>query len=186
MDDDTGWDEILVQGWGPLVRGAVVERVEAAMVGRRGVLLRALTEETASAGQAACVEEVHDRVLDAIRAETGADLDHLGSQAAWACYDEVWGALQQRWTAGGGGLVAVPIAHADEVAMLVRSLPAAGAQHAGADIGSLPWQLLRVGGRAVIDVQGLFAWVARDRGEMDPGARVLVDRLVSLVRGRAI
>lgn len=184
FDDDSGWTEILVDGWGPLVRAAVVDRVERGLVGRRGVLVRALTEEVASAGHAACVEEVHARVVEAIRQETGADLDELGSQAAWACYDEVWGQLQSRWLAGGTTVV---VAAADEVEVvaLVRSLSPAAAQHAGADIGTVPWVPMRCGGRLHVDLEGLFAYLARDTGEVTAADRALVDRLVLLLRGSA-
>ncbi len=184
FDDDSGWTEILVGGWGPLVRAAVVDRVERGLVGRRGVLVRALTEEASSAGHAACVEEVHARVVEAIREETGADLDDLGSQAAWACYDEVWGQLQARWEAGGGTVV-VATPHEDEVVALVRSLSPSGARHAGADIGTSPWAPMRCGGRLHVDLEGLFAYLARDTGEVTAEERTLVDRLVLLLRGTA-
>lgn len=183
MDDETGWNEILVEGWGPLVRAAVVERVERAMIGRRGVLVRALGEEASSAGHAACVEEVHERIVDAIHVETGADLDDLGSQAAWATYDQVWGQLQERWTGGrAGGLVVVPPAATEEVVALLRSLTPTGAQHAGADIGVLPFAPLLHRGRVVVDVEGLFAYLALDAGEVTDEEHHLVDRLVLLVR----
>lgn len=181
FDDDTGWTEILVDGWGPFVRIAVVERVERGLVGRRGVLVRALTEEVASTGHAACVEEVHERIVQAIREETGADLDELGSQAAWACYDEVWGLLQARWLDGGATTAVTPECEAEVIA-LVRSMTPAGAQHAGADVGSLPYALMRRGGRLHVDLEGLFAYVARDTGEVTDTDRAIVDRLVALVR----
>ena len=181
FDDDSGWTEILVDGWGPLVRAAVVDRVERAMVGRRGLLVRALVEEVANDGQAACVEEVHDRVVEAIRVETGADLDELGSQAAWACYDEVWGQLQARWGTGGATLAVAPEVE-DEVVALVRSLSPSGAEHAGADVGSLPFAPMRVGPIVHVDLEGLFAYLARDTGEVTASERVLVDRIVALVR----
>lgn len=185
FDDDSGWTEILVGGWGPLVRAAVVERVERSFVGRRGVLWRAVTEEVASGGHAACVEEVHEQVVAAIRVETGADIDALGSQAAWACYDDVWGQLQRRWAEGGATVPADP-AVAEEVTALVRSLGPTAAQHAGADIGVMPFRLLEVGGRVRVDVDGLFAHLALDVGEVTPADRVLIDRLIELVRrGRA-
>lgn len=180
-DDDSGWTEILVGSWGPLVRAAVVERVERALVGRRGILWRAVTEEAASAGHAACVEEVHEQVVAAIRVETGADIDALGSQAAWACYDEVWGGLQRRWAAGGT-TVPVDPAVTDEVTALVRSLSPAAAQHAGADIGVVPFRLLAVDGRIRVDVDGLFAHLALDEGGVTSADRVLIDRLIDLVR----
>ena len=184
FDDDSGWTEILVDAWGPLVRAAVVDRVERGLVGRRGVLVRALTEEVASSGHAACVEEVHARVVEAIREETGADLDELGSQAAWACYDEVWGQLQARWAAGGTTVVVAP-AHEDEVVLLVRSLTPEAARHAGADVGAAPWDPMRHGGRVHVDLEGLFAYLARDTGEVSASERTLVDRLVQLLRGPA-
>ena len=184
FDDDTGWTEILVDGWGPLVRAAVVDRVERAMVGRRGVLLRALTEESASAGHAACVEEVHLRIVDGIRAETGADLDELGSQAAWACYDQVWGRLQVRWACGGATLP-VTAAAEDEVVALLRSLSPAAAQHAGVDVGTAPWSPMRCGPDLHVDLEGLFAFLARDTGEVTGADRTLIDRIVVLVRGPA-
>jgi hypothetical protein len=179
-DDDSGWTEILVEGWGPLVRSAVVDRVERAMVGRRGVLRRALVEEAASAGHAACVEEVHARVVAGIREETGADLDELGSQAAWACYDEVWGQLQERW-ADGGHTRAV----GEQVAPEVVALSPAAAQHAGADVGTVPCTPMWVGGTLRVDLEGLFAYLARDVGEVTERDRVLIDRVVLLVRGQA-
>ncbi len=183
FDDDSGWTEILVSGWGPLVRAAVVDRVERGLVGRRGVLCRAVTEEAASAGHAACVEQVHALVVAGIRVETGADIDELGSQAAWACYDEVWGQLQDRW-GDGGRTVPVPHAVVDEVTALVRSLSPAAAEHAGADIGEVPFRPLHVGARVHVDVEGLFAHLALDTGEVTAGDRVLIDRLIGLVRGR--
>lgn len=182
FDDDSGWTEILVSGWGPLVCAAVVDRVERALVGRRGVLFRAVTDETASAGHAACVEEVHAHVVAGIRAETGADIDELGSQAAWACYDQVWGQLQDRW-AGGGRTIPVGPGTADEVTALVRSLSPAAAQYAGADIGAMPFRPLQVGSRIHVDVDGLFAYLALDTGEVTRGDRMLVDRLIELARG---
>ncbi len=184
MDDHTEWTRILVEGWGPLVMAAVVDRVERGMVGRRGVLVRALVEERRpSPGHAACVEEVHERILEAIRVETGADLDALGSQAAWATYDQVWGHLQQHWHRPTAGLCRVPPEVADEVAVLVRSLSPAGATHAGADVGADPYVLLHHGGGPCIDVEGLFAHLARDDGEVTDRERELVRRLVDLVRG---
>lgn len=183
MDDHTEWTRILVDGWGPLVLAAVVDRVERAMVGRRGVLVRALVEERRpSPGHAACVEEVHERILAAIRTETGADLDGLGSQAAWATYDQVWGHLQERWRQPTAGLCRVPPEVGAEVAALVRSLSPAAATHAGADVGTQPYELLHHGGGPCVDVEGLFAHLARDDGEVTDRERHLVRRLVELVR----
>lgn len=180
-DDDTGWTEILVGGWGPLVRDAAADRVERALVGRRGILVRALTEEAASRSHAACIEQVHELVVEAIRGETGADLDAMGSQAAWACYEDVWARLQSRW-ADGASLPVVPAAVRREVEHLVRLLPPAAAEHAGADVGEVPYRLLDRDGATRVDVDGLFAWLARDTGEVGEGDRALVDRIVELVR----
>lgn len=182
FDDETGWTEILVDGWGPLVRTAVVERVERGMVGRRGVLVRALREEAASPGHAACVEEVHARVVAAIREETGADLDDLGSQAAWGCYDQVWGQLQHRWMQGGRIQPVEPAVEV-EVVTLLRALSPRAAQHAGADVGAMPYAPLTLGVRVHVDLEGLFAYLARDTGEVTDADRTLIDRLVVLVRG---
>ena len=183
VDDDTEWTRILVDGWGPLVLDAVAQRVERAMIGRRGVLVRALGEERRpSPGHAACVEEVHERILEAIRVETGADLEALGSQAAWATYDQVWGRLQQDWGRAPTALSPVPPAAAGEVEALVRSLTPAAATCAGADVGARPYALLRRAGTAWIDVQGLFAHLARDTGEVSDEERHLVRRIVALLR----
>lgn len=181
FDDDSGWTEILVDGWGPLVRAAVVDRVERGLVGRRGILVRALLEESASAGQAACVEEVHARIVEGIRIETGADLDELGSQAAWACYDEVWGQLQARWH-DGGGTVVVAAERVREVVRLLQAMSPAAAQHAGADVGTSPFTPIRVGAHVHVDLEGLFAYLARDTGEVTSVDRALIDRVVMLVR----
>lgn len=179
FDDDSGWTEVLVDGWGPLVRDAVVDRVERATVGRRGVLVRALLEETASAGHAACVEEVHERIVLAVREETGADLDELGSQAAWACYDQVWGRLQARWASGGRTVAVSPEVEAPVVALL-RELSPTAAECAGADVGTVPCTPMRVAGAVHVDVQGLFAHLAT--GDVRPADRTLIDRLVLVVR----
>lgn len=183
VDDHTEWTRILVEGWGPLVLGAVVQRVEGAMVGRRGVLVRALGEERRpSPGHAACVEEVHERILEAIRVETGADLDALGSQAAWATYDQVWGRLQQDWGRVPTALHPVPPVTAGEVVALVRSLTPAAATRAGADVGVVPYDLLRRAGTLWVDLEGLFAHLAHDTGEVSDEERQLVRRIVALVR----
>jgi hypothetical protein len=177
-DDDTGWTEILVDGWGPLVRAAVVARVEEAFIGRRGVLVRALGDDPDVGGHAACIEEVHDRIIDAIRAETGADLDHLGSQAAWACYDEVWGALQVRWLRVGRLAPVLP--HVEvEVVTLVRALTPTAAEHAGADIGALPYAPLRVADRPHVDVDGLLRYLGS--GSAASSDRLLIERLLHLL-----
>lgn len=183
VDDHTEWTRVLVEGWGPLVLEAVVQRVERTMVGRRGVLVRAMEEERRpSPGHAACVEEVHERILEAIRVETGADLESLGSQAAWATYDQVWGRLQQDWGRVPAFLSPVPPSATGEVEALVRSLSPAAATCAGADVGTLPYELLYRAGTAWIDVDGLFAHLAHDTGEVSDEERHLVRRIVALVR----
>jgi hypothetical protein len=180
VDDDTGWSEILVDGWGDLVRGAVVSRVERATVGHRGMLVRALADPDAA--RFAWTEQVHDLVLSAIREETGADLDALGSQAAWACYDDAWNALARRWR-GGGTLHVVPGAQEHAVTALVRSLSPLAAEHAGADIGQDPWDLVQIDGRLLIDLEGLYAVVARDQGQLTVADRARIDQIIFRVRG---
>ncbi len=176
MDDHSGWHEVLVEGWGPLVRAAVVERVERSLVGRRGVLVRALGDRDEA--RYAWTEEVHRAVLDGIRAETGADLDELGSQAAWSTYEDVWHALAERW-AGGGTLGRVPTHLTHKATTIIAALPTSAATAAGADIGVVPAAPLQVAGQVRIDVEGLHAFLA-----MDPAAhtaRGLVDDLIAIV-----
>ncbi len=180
MDDETGWSLILTDGWGPLVLAAVVERVERATVADRALLVRTVTSPDDA--PAAWVERVHRLVLDAIREETGADLEALGSQAAWASYEQTWDRLASRWS-GGGRLLALRDEDADEVVQILRDLPVAVAAAAGADTSTIPARPLRVGGVLMIDAEGLFAWIATSDDEGPDGAvRPWVDRLLALAR----
>ncbi len=164
MDDTSGWDAVLVEGWGPLVRAAVCDRVQDAMTGARGLLAVCVT--TPDDAPPAAIERVHDAVIAAIAVETGAHLDDLGSQSAWATYDDVWAELGRRWV-DGGGLQAVP-SHAE-----------AGALLDARDTPTLP----RLDGSARLDLAGLFRWLATDEGA-DEDVRDRARDLVLLIRGR--
>lgn len=178
MDDETGWSLILTDGWGPLVLDAVVRRVEAAAIGDRARLVRTVTDPDEA--PAIDVEYVHALVLEAIAVETGADLESLGSQAAWACYEQTWNHLADRW-ADGGRLVTIPIEHTATVHALVARLPVRVAAAAGADTSQIPAVPLMVEGVVHIDAEGLFAWIATAPTE-DEDARRDVDRLLALAR----
>lgn len=180
-DDDTGWTDILLEHWGEDVRNKVVKEIERQSVGLRGVLVRALRDDPADSNHASSVEQLHAAVVAGIQHETGADLDHLGSQAAWACYEEVWVELAARW-ADGGDLAPVSPARAPRVLQLLRGLTTTGAQWAGADIGHHPVEPLRVGDIIRIDLDGLFAYLAMGDKVSDIEAQV-AKRLIAEVRG---
>lgn len=156
MDDDSGWNDVLVGGWHAGVRDAVVVRVERQTLGRHGQLVRTLRDPDEA--RYAWVEILHRDVLDAIRAETGADLDALGSQAAWACYEQVWDRLRTRW-GRGGRLTRVPLGREPSVVTLLQQLPTATAEAAGADVSGPVPDPLWVDGRLLVDVHGLRAHV---------------------------
>lgn len=177
MDDDTGWDAILVDGWGPLVRHAVVERVERATVGARGTLVRALADPEHA--RFAWTEWLHERVVDAIHHETGANLDRLGSQAAWACYEDSWDALVCRWR-DGGSTVEVRADAEERVLRLLAAAPPWLAERAGADIGTFPPEPLVVGGRVRLDVEGVAGCLRRD--DLDRRTSVIASALLACVR----
>jgi hypothetical protein len=177
-DDGTGWNEVLVGGWSDAVRDAVVARVERLTVGWRGPLVRTLADEEGVDGD--WTEALHRTVLHAITAETGADLDDLGSQAAWACYDDVWAALAGRW-GDGGELAIVPLGAEPVVSSLVAGLPPEAAAAAGADVrGPIP-DPLWVRGRLRVDVEGLQDVLAR--GGLDPAAELRVETLLGHLAG---
>lgn len=174
MDDDgTGWNEVLVGGWSEEVRLAVVRRVEELTVGWRGPLVRTLADEEGVDGT--WTETLHRTVLHAITAETGADLDELGSQAAWACYDEVWAALAERW-GDGGGLRVVPLGVEPLVSSLIAGLPPEAAAAAGADLRGGTPDPLWVHGRLRVDVEGLRDLLGR--GGLDPAVELRVETLL--------
>ncbi len=177
VDDDTGWDEVLTGVWGPRVRDAVVARVEEATVGARCLLVHTLTEPADP--RAGWVEQLHGLVVEAIRAETGADLDGLGSQAAWATYEEVWDALAARWH-DGGSLAAVPLRGEVVAVGCMRALSATVAQAAGMDVGVDPPQPLWLDGRLRVDTEGLGRVLAHH--DLDAPERLAAERLLELAR----
>lgn len=164
MDDSSGWNEILLGLWSPQVRDAVVERIEGAAVGRHGWLVRVFADPEGT--REALTETVHAVVLAAIRDETGADLDALGSQAAWECYEQVWGELGRRW-ADGGSLAVVPLGAELAVVEDLRQLPEEVAVAAGAEVDEHGVQPLWLRGRLRLDVQGLRAHLERAGGVAD-------------------
>ena len=177
VDDTTGWDEILTGVWGPRVRDAVVTRVEETTVGARCLLVRTLEDPEGPRG--GWVEQLHRLVLDAIRAETGADLDELGSQAAWATYADVWDTLAHRWR-DGGSLAEVPLRREVAATACLRQLSPLLAQAAGMDVGVDPPEALWIDGRLRVDPVGLARALA------DPGVvgaeRIAAEELLALVR----
>lgn len=163
MDDDTGWDELLRRTWSTRIRDLVVERVEDATVARRGWLVRVVTDpERVRPG---LTETVHAVVLAAIRDETGADLEELGSQAAWECYEDVWGELTRRW-AGGGALATVPLGAEVEVVRALQRLPAEAAVAAGADLTEGGVEPLWTAGRLRLDLEGVRLYRDLDGGRL--------------------
>lgn len=164
VDDESGWNDVLVGGWHAGVRDAVVARVEQRTAGRHGQLVRTLCDPDTA--RFAWVEQLHQHVVAAIRDETGADLDALGSQAAWACYEQVWERLRVRW-GRGGRLVRVPLGAEPAVVGLVQRLPVGAAEAAGADVSGPVADPLWVEGRLLIDLAGLRAW-ARSHAATPP------------------
>ena len=152
VDDESGWHDVLVGGWHAGVRDAVVRRVERMATGHRGQLVRTLHDPDAA--RYAWVEELHRDVVAAIRDETGADLDSLGSQAAWACYEQVWDRLRTRW-GRGGPLTRVPLGNEPTVVALLHRLPTGLAEAAGAEVSGHLADPLWVGGRLLVDLDGL-------------------------------
>ncbi len=181
MDDTSGWHEVLVDGWGPLVRDAAVTRVERATVGARGPLVGTL--RAPDDARYAWVEHLHQLVLVAIFEETGADLEDLGSQAAWAAYEEVWDELIERW-ADGGRLAVVPLRREPEGDAAIGRLSPGAATAAGAEVSGDTSAPLWLDGRLRVDLEGLFAHLAHDDGSIDGDERAAIDTIVRLVRGR--
>lgn len=151
-DDDTGWNEVLVGGWTEAVRDRVVARVETMTVGWRGSLVRTLAVPDDVPDR--WTEALHRAIVLAIRDETGADLDLLGSHAAWGCYEDVWDALRAGWE-DGGDLATVPLRSEPRVASLLADAPPHVAGAAGADISGAQPQPLWVAGRLRLDLEGL-------------------------------
>ncbi len=179
MDDDTGWTTWLLAVWSPEVRDAVVGRIVQASVGHRGWMVRVLVDpERARPGW---TETLHALVLAAIRDETGADLEVMGSQAAWEAYEQVWDALAEHF-ADGGPLPCVPLGREPEVTRLLTNLPVQAAAHLGADVtGECP-DPLWLAGRLRIDLDGLHAYRRLDGGRLpsDVAAALrTIERLVA-------
>ncbi|MFU8841298.1 MAG: hypothetical protein ACNA8R_11340 [Nitriliruptoraceae bacterium] len=178
MDDTTGWDEVLRASWSDHVRDLVVARIEEATVARRGWLVRVVADPDRV--RPALTELVHALVLAAIRDETGADLEELGSQAAWECYEEVWRELERRWVRGGT-LATVPLGHEVEVVRALHRLPAEAAVAAGADVTSTGTEPLCTAGRLRLDVEGLLAYRALDGGRLPTAVAADVRLLLAVV-----
>lgn len=178
MDDESGWNAILVEGWGDHVRAAVCDRVGDAMATARGVLAIAVVAPEDAPADA--VERVHDQIVAAIAAETGADLDELGSQAAWATYDDVWAELGRLW-ADGGGMEAVAESAVAEVLALLAGLPPDAVEQAGAVLDGTQVRLVRTVSGAHLDVEGVFRWLATEQGA-SAASRERARRLVAAAR----
>lgn len=178
MDDESGWNQILLEVWSPRVRDAVVDHIEQSSVGRHGWLVRVFADPDGVSGP--LTETVHAVVLAAIQDETGADLDGLGSQAAWECYEQVWTALEQRW-ADGGTLAVVPLGSEPPVIAALRRLPDEVAVAAAAEVGEHGVQPLWLRGRLLVDDRGLQAYLARHGASAPPEvARTIRQVLASL------
>lgn len=177
MDDESGWHDILLGLWTEDVRDAVVARVEWGTEGRHGWLVRVAANPEGVPGR--LTETVHTVVLAAIRDETGANLDQLGSQAAWECYAQVWDRLLARW-ADGGTLAVAPLGQEPELVRLISSLPPAAAASAGAYVGDGLIDPLWLAGRLRIDRDGLEAFLRREDGrcpaEVRARVRAILDR----------
>jgi hypothetical protein len=177
-DDGSGWNELLLGVWTADVCAAVVHRIEVATVGRRGWLVRTLADPEAS--PAGWTETVHALVLAAIRDETGADLDALGSQAAWECYEQVWDALAEHWR-DGGPLATVPLGDEPEISRLLRALPVEAAAYAGADVTQAVPDPLWIAGRLRVDVDGLRAYLQLDGGHVPAAVRTTIEAVLAKV-----
>jgi hypothetical protein len=180
VDDESGWHQVLVEGWGDLVRAAVCDRLDDAFATCRGVLALAVTDPDGAPADA--VERVHDGVVVAIAAETGANLDELGSQAAWATYDDTWAELGRRW-ADGGPMESVAHTDEDGLARLLAGLPRTAIEHAGAVVDVDTVRLVQTDDGPVLDVDGLFRWLAMDH-EAPDAVRERARRVVATARRR--
>ena len=180
VDDGSGWNDILLELWSDAVRDAVVARIERETVGRRGWLVRVFCDPEAVRGE--FTETAHALVLAAIRDETGADLDDLGSQAAWECYEQVWEALDERLRTGEV-FVAVPIGTEPDIAATIRRLPVEAAAHAGADVTRQPPDPLWVAGRLLVDADGLHRYLSLDGGRTPSAVRRDVTAILGALPG---
>ena len=182
VDDESGWNDLLLELWTDDVRDAVVRRIEEAMVGRRGWLVRVFAAPERV--RAELTETVHAVVLAAIRDETGADLDVLGSQAAWECYEQVWEQLAERW-ADGGRTAAVPLGAEPEVVRSLATLPPEAAVCAGADLDAHGYtDPLWVAGRLRIDADGLRAYLRLDGGRTPADVHRAIHAILGVLERR--
>lgn len=162
MDDDgSGWHELLLAVWDDDVRDAVVDRLERTCTGRLGWFAQVFAAPDAASE--AVTETVHALVLAAIRDETGANLDQLGSQAAWDCYEAVWAELADRWR-DGGTLRTVTLGAEPQVVRDLLNLPPEAAAAAGADVSDERPRPLWLRGRLRIDADGLRGYLQIDGG----------------------
>jgi hypothetical protein len=177
VDDETGWNDVLLDMWTDAVRDAVVARIERATVGRRGWLVRVFADPEHCRPE--YTETVHALVLAAIRDETGADLDALGSQAAWESYEQVWAALEARW-ADGGTLGVVALGAEPAVARAIGTLPVEAAAHLAADVSGAVPDPLWLGGRLRIDREGLAAYQRLDGGRLPAAVAAALEAIARL------
>ncbi len=178
VDDDTGWNDVLLELWSPDLRDAVITRIETASRGRHGWLVRVFADPDGVAP--GLTETVHRLILAAIRDETGADLEALGSQAAWECYEQVWDGLAERWE-DGGSLGFAPLGTEPDLVRLVRQLPIEAAVAAAADVSGPHADPLWLAGRLRIDVIGLQAYRRIDGGQLPGPVNELVNAIMRLV-----
>lgn len=177
MDDDgSGWHHVLLALWSDDVRDAVVARLERSCVGRHGWFARVFA--TPDDAGIPLTETVHALVLAAIRDETGADLEELGSQAAWDCYEAVWDALAARWQ-DGGLLAYVTLGEEPQVVRELRALPVEAAAAAAADVSGPVPEPLWLRGRLRIDADGLRHHLQLDGGPVPPEVEVHARRILA-------
>ncbi len=177
MDDDgSGWHGVLLELWSTEVRDAVVRRLEDAAVGRHGWFVQVFSDPDQADG--GLTETVHALVLAAIRDETGADLESLGSQAAWDCYEQVWDRLAERW-ADGGRLSRVRLGEEPAVVRALHDLPVEAAVCAGADVRGARPEPLWLRGRLCIDERGLRHYLGLDGGVTPAPARAAADHILA-------
>ncbi len=178
MDDSSGWNDVLLGLWSERVRDAVVDRIERSSIGRHGWLARVYTDPDRV--RPGLTETVHQLVLAAMRDETGADLERLGSQAAWDCYEQVWDALTVRW-ADGGPLATVPLGQEPEVVRLLEHLPDEAAVAAAVDVDGDLRDPLWIAGRLRIDAAGVRAYLQLDGGRTPRDLHAALTAVLAIV-----
>ncbi|MEX2549465.1 MAG: hypothetical protein WD638_04500 [Nitriliruptoraceae bacterium] len=178
MDDSSGWNDVLLGLWTDHVRDTVVERIEHASVGRHGWLARVYADPDRV--RPGLTETVHQLVLAALRDETGADLEALGSQAAWDCYEQVWDALAVRWR-DGGHLATVPLGREPQVVRLLDQLPTEAAVAAAVDVDGSFHDPLWLAGRLRIDAAGVRAYLQLDGGPAPRGIHATLTTILEII-----